>query len=212
VIVARVLVIAGYPANHGGWAAGTRYLVLILPLVADGLWNMKKPAGMVPAALLCISIVLCVLPALTFVFAPPEFAWVHATFLRPLLELGFYVPNLGALIIHSPWTILPVGVAAALALFLALEGGAARALVGALGGLGAATIVVFAPIALTPFLLIERQVVVETYFRPEGQVAAAAATVRDPALARQLLSVSQSIASARAYPPDDWPYREAGTH
>jgi hypothetical protein len=209
VIATTVLVIAGYPASHGGWAAGTRYLVLILPLLADGLWSRKRPDGMLPAALLCISIALCVLPALTFVFVPPEFQWLHSDFVRPLLARGFYAPNLGALAVGSPWTLLPVVAACATAMLISLRGGGVRSFAGAMVGAAAAAIVVFLPSGLTPFLMIERQVVVETYFRPEGELAAAAKQVRNPATARQLSELAVSVAAARAYPPDDWPYGTA---
>ncbi len=201
-----ILVISSYPASHGGWGAGTRYLALLVPLIADAL---PRPAGhgrMGPLApaLLGFSTVLCVLPALTFVFSPPDFPWVHGQFFRPLLARGFYVPNLGALVSPGPWTLLPAVVAVIAALAIAMGG--KRAVPGAALGLIAGLAIAFIPVGLSPFLLIERQVVVETYFRPEGEIAAVAGHVRNPSLARQLQDVAASIAAARRYPPNDWPY------
>jgi hypothetical protein len=202
------LFLSSYSASDGGWGAGTRYLVFVLPVVADAFFERREAVRFPSAALLAFSIALCVVPALTFVFAPPEFPWLHSTLVRPFLERGFYMPNLGALIVRSPATLVPVVAAAGLAFFLAVGEEIRSALAGSAAGLAAAAIVVFLPVGLSPFLLIERQILVETYFQPEGQVAAAATTVRDPALARQLASLAQTIQAARAYPPDDWPYRD----
>ena len=202
------LFLSSYSASDGGWGAGTRYLVFLLPVLTDAFFERREAVRFPSAALLAFSMTMCVLPALTFVFAPPEFPWMHSTLVRPFLGLGFYVPNLGALLLRSPVTILPVVAAVVLAFFLAAGGELRRVLGGAAAGLAAAAIVIFLPVSLSPFLLIERQVLVETYFHPEGQVAAAAASVRNPALARQLADVAQSISAARAYPPDDWPYIE----
>jgi len=202
------LFLSSYSASDGGWGAGTRYLVFLIPVVADAFFERREPVRFLSAALLAFSILMCVLPALTFIFAPPEFPWLHSTLVRPFLAQGFYAPNLGALLLRSPATVVPVVAAAIAAFVLAAGGELRRAVGGAAAGLGAAAIVAFMPATLTPFLLIERQVLVETYFRPEGQVAQAAATVRDPNLARQLIDVARNIDAARAYPPDDWPYRD----
>ena len=206
-VVLTILLISSYPASHGGWGAGTRYLALLIPVIIDGLppaGDERRPARFAPA-LLCFSAVLCVLPALTFVFSPPEFSWTHSQFFRPLLAKGFYAPNLGALVASGPWTLLPAVAAVIAALVVALGDFRAPSLP-AVAGLAAAAIVVFLPVGLSPFLLIERQVVVETHFRPEGEIEAAARQVRDPGLSRQLRGVAASITAARRYPPDDWPY------
>ena len=206
-IAAALLFLASYSASDGGWGAGTRYLVFIVPIVAEAIPLPTARSGALGSGLLVLSAVLCVFPALTFLFAPPEFPWVHSTFLRPLLAKGFYMPNLGALAADTPLTLVPVVAAAAAAIGFAVRGGGPAAARGALLGAAASAIVVFFPAKLSPFLLVERQVVSETYFRPVGEVAAAARQVRNPALADQLAQVAASIDAARRYPPDDWPYR-----
>ncbi len=201
-----VLMMAGYPANDGGWCTGPRYLLLIVPFLVEAADGNGLASGGLAAAAVAASTVLCVLPMFTFSFAPPMFGFPHADLTRPLLAAGFVTPTLGSAVTSGPLALVPLIAAALGAGALALAGGGRRALVGAIAGAAVAAAIVFVPATDTSAQRIVRAVLLETHFRPGGRLEELARTAPDPGSRAQILALTAFVDGTRAIGPDDWPY------
>jgi len=202
------LAMLAYPANAGGWCVGARYLVAIVPFLVLAAAERGVRPGATFAASLAFSAVLCVLPLLTFPFAPREFTFVHATLVRPFLAASFATPNLGSWVTPGLVSLLPVVVAAVAAVALALLGGGRRALAGAMGGALLATGIVLAPVHDTVAMQAFRALLLDTHFHPAGRLQRLAAESADRQLRAQLVELAELCDGTRQLAPDDWPYGE----
>lgn len=162
-----------------------------------------------------ISFIFCVLPVLTFPFAPPEFTQPHRDFwLKFLVSENWYTPNLpnvfGAS--SSIWTMLPILVLFALVIYLVLRN--ARRPQRFLLGLIGATVVCSAYLATPsrfqdPDLTFRRATIAERYYMPAGRLDSAKASAEnahDTAAIQRIRQTEWMIADAGAFAPDDWPY------
>ncbi len=211
-VLISILVLCGHGAAHGGWAFGPRYLVFVLPLMLDSVFNgeMKQANSVVKGAFFEISLLLCTLAIFTFPFAPPEFQFPHndlwVAFIR---QEGWFVPNaanvLGAA--SSGWTVIPAVIALAVVMLLVARNslGPARFLAGT-----AAAIVIFGAYVMSPTLggteaAFRRASIAERYFRPAGRLDKFGS---DPVYAARTNDFRWIVADARSYAPDDFPYLE----
>lgn len=208
-VLTFVLAIAGYPASHGGWGVGARYLVPIVPFFAEAMHERRVSPGALAAGLFTFSVVLCVLPIFTFPFAPLDFTFLHATFTRPLLSAGFWTPSWGSFAVGGWPALAPVALCLAAAVVAALSDGRGRALAGGLAGALLACGVVLAPIEDTANLANLRALLLDTHFRPAGRLLRRAAETSDPAESAYLQFLARASAATRYIPPDDWPYLSA---
>lgn len=206
-IVATLLAaIAGYAGNDGGWCAGARYLVPIVPFFVDAMHERRvRPGGLV-AFLLAFSAILCVLPVLTFPFVPVEFNFLHATFTRPLLSAGFLTPNWGNFLVGGWPAMTPVVLGVVAALVLALLDGKWRALAGATAGAALAFAVVLAPVREDPNLATLRALILDTHFRPAGRMIRLASESVEPDQRAYREYLARAASATRWLAPDDWPY------
>src|SRR3954465_7252924 len=112
-VVVMVIAISGYQAADGGWAFGPRYLVLVIPLMLDSFFDgdTYEMSNMWQGFLFILSLVLCVLPSLTFPLAPQDIADPYRNFwMAFLIHEGWFLPNL-ANVFGAPsswWTLVPV--------------------------------------------------------------------------------------------------------
>ncbi len=205
-VLTFLLAIAGYPASHGGWGVGARYPLPIVAFIVDAMHERRVSPNALTAGLFTFSVVLCALPIFTFPFAPPDYAFPHATFTRPLLAAGFWTPSLGNFAVPGWPALLPVALGVVAAASLALREGGRGALAGGLAGLLLAAAVVLAPIADTPNLATQRALLLDTHFRPAGRLLRRAAATADPAEGAYLQFLARAAAATRRLAPDDWPY------
>lgn len=210
-VVLGIVALSGHGAAHGGWAAGPRYLVFLIPLLIEPLLERgeRRPLGIVGGALLGASFVLCVLPALTFPFVPPELRFPHATFWRPLLlSEGWATPTLGALLglgAGLPALIPAMGALLGSVVVSLCESGV-RCAAGAAAG-----IVLAAGYSLAPGLddddaALRRAAIAERFFRSEGRLERFRALVTSTEKGRYLESMIWQAADIRAWAPSGWPY------
>ena len=111
-ILFSILILCGHGAAHGGWAFGARYLVFIIPLLLDSFFDGETNdfPSLWRGLFFTVSIFFCTVPALTFSFAPPEFAFPHNNFWIPfLIQENWFTPTLGDCLglQNGFWTILP---------------------------------------------------------------------------------------------------------
>ena len=144
--LALLVVMSGYPNWHGGWFAGPRYLLAVLPLVvvlaARGAERLARVRGapVVACAAVLWGVALTWLSLAPFPFPPEDFPLPAFTFAVPLLRAGALVPTW-----LPPPTLallLPALAAAAVALVVRTArlgtNASAAALAGAVVALGAA--------------------------------------------------------------------------
>jgi hypothetical protein len=205
-VLALVGSIAGYEGWNGGWGAGARYLILAVPFLVEAAYDRGARSSVLGTALLSASIVLCVLPVLTFPLAPTEFTFLHATFTLPLLRAGFATPNLGNLLLDGPSTLLPILLATAVAVLATWEGRRWRCVLGTLLGVAAAASVVLLPIPSTADQSVIRALILDTHFRPEQRLQRTLRETSDPRVAALVRSLIDASAMTRKIGPDDWPY------
>jgi hypothetical protein len=97
--VALVLAMSGYARWHGGWFAGPRYLLPVLPLlfvlVARGVEHVGSSSwGRAFVVLAALWGWLQVWPVIaSFPFPPEDYPLPFATLARPLLAAGVWVPS-----------------------------------------------------------------------------------------------------------------------
>jgi hypothetical protein len=210
-MVASTLLIAmGYGGNHGGWCVGARYALTAVPFLVEAAWERGVRPGAAVAALFTASVVLCVSPLLTFPFPAPQFPWVHAQFVRPLLAQGFVTPTLGSWLVAGPWSIVPVVVVVLAAVPIAL-GWSRRVAAGALAGLVIAGVAFVVPVDDAPIHRLFRAVLLETHFVPGGRLSALTASGVTPSTAREVAAMEELVRATRVLAPDDWPFRLTGS-
>jgi tetratricopeptide (TPR) repeat protein len=210
-VLGGIILISGHGAAHGGWAAGPRYIVFVIPFlieaVMEGAWFERRPA--LTGALLGASVLLSVLPALTFPFAPHEFTFPHPTLWRVfLLSEGWAAPTLGALVgLGAGWAALaPILIALGAVFAFALRPARASLVAGMAAGLVVATAYCFLPGLDDVDLELGRATIAERYFKPEQRLEAFRARAADRAQLRTLDEMRWLVADARAFAPDNWPY------
>jgi hypothetical protein len=201
-----VAAMAGYPGWHGGWGVGSRYLLLAVPFLVEAAHERAVRPGLVTAACLVYSAILCVSPALSLPLAPNEFELLHSTFTRPLLAAGFATPNLGWLVARGLPTLLPVVAAVLLALSLALLPGPRRVVAGAVAAVLLAAVVFALPGADRPDIEALRALLLDTHFTATDRLGALLRRARDPRVRTMLESYRNASAATREVGPDDWPY------
>jgi hypothetical protein len=218
-VLLTVLVMSGHAAAHGGWAFGPRYLVLIVPLLLDSFFDREPRAysNLLLGVLFGVSLIFCTIPILTFPFAPPEFASPHNDFWIPLLfQESWFVPNM-ANVVGAPssgWTLIPIVIALAGVVYIVFERTSQprRFLLGLAGAA-----VFFGVYPALPLGSAEdefrRATIAERFFRPADRLTVfeqRAAAQKDYATLRRITDSQWTIADARAYAPDDFPYLAAG--
>jgi hypothetical protein len=213
-VLATTIVVCGHGAPHGGWSAGARYLVLILPLLLEPLSEgaAEQVSLFWRAVLLGVSILLCVMPALTFPFAPPEFSFPHNDFWRPLMAgEGWATPTLGAFL------GLGAGLLALLPLLFCLAGvfaivWQASGSKDAVLGFVAAAILFSAYISVPWFdsdeAALRRATIAERFFKPANRVESfrRKTPANDLKSLRDLYDKEWLIMNTRGYAPNDFPY------
>jgi hypothetical protein len=208
-VVLLVVAMGGYPMNHGGWGVSARYLILTLPFIVEAAHDRGVVPGFLSTLLLAFSVVLCVVPALTFPLVPELFRFVHAGFSRPLLEAGFATPNLGWFVTPGLASLLPVALAAGAALAIGGAGAPRRTFAAALVGVALAAGVVFAPVQDTPVERATRALFLDSYFRPADRLGALARATSNPTERAELEELRTLVPGTRRVGPDDWPYGAA---
>ncbi|MBL8114190.1 MAG: hypothetical protein JNK60_15015 [Acidobacteria bacterium] len=202
-VVLTAVLLSGHGAPHGGWAMGPRYLLLIVPFLCEALAERKRNSF--GGALLGISIVFCVLPALTFPFAPPEFEVPHRTFWGALLsEEGWAAPTLLAFAwpAATRFLVVPVALAALAAGLLAVSRQRLALVVGA----GAACLFAFLPWGDSREDLLRRSSIAERFQRPTGRLEHLRATAGSLAERLRLEALETTVADLSSHAPDGRPY------
>ena len=217
-IVLSFLVVCGHGAAHGGWSVGPRYLVLILPLLLDSFFvkEAQPCSSLWRGALVGVSLLMCALPALTFPFAPPEFVWPHNTYWGKFLMADQWaVPNLANVFGAPPsiWTLLP----AVLLLFCVVlliawnSPNPPQFFFGSAGALLLVSVYLSLPGLDNPETAFRRATIAERFFRPANRLAAFEEAARNKSDWNTLAKVrlfGWTIADARAFAPDDFPYSQ----
>lgn len=208
-VLGMIVFYSGYGSPEGGWCAGPRYIVLVIPLLVEALEEVPEllERPFLAGAALVFSSVLCVVPAMTFSFAPTEFSFPHATFWGSLLfREGWAVPTLAGLLGFSrPFVLLPVAAAVLAALVLALAGLGRRAFAGALAGIAIAAGYIALPGLDKIEYAVERAYVMENYFKPADRLSQFLPK-SSPLDQARLMGGIQHVKDVRRLGPDDWPY------
>jgi hypothetical protein len=211
-IVVSILVLCGHGAAHGGWAAGARYLVFILPLMLDSFFDGEifEFSNVWQGALFTISFLLSTIPALTFPFAPPEFKYPHNNFWgKFLFQENWFTPNLANVfgIQSSVWTILPVAFAFITVLIILRR--YARRPTRFTAGMFAGLIIVGVYLALpnldSPENEFRRATIAERFYKPANRMEFYKAST-NPQTLQRVNNFEWTITDNRAYAPDDFPY------
>ena len=215
-VVLGVLIICGHGAAHGGWAYGPRYLIFIIPFLLDPFFEgeTREFPPVLIGGLLSASILLNVVPSLTFPFAPPEFTFPHNDFWMSFLrDESWAVPNLANVfgVASGLSNLLPLLVAFAIVAYAAIAGvkDPKRFGLGALAGGVVVGIYLFAPIPVSDENALRRASIAERYFKPTRRVdeyMARAESIKDPPAMINVRLRQWNVADARAYAPDDFPY------
>lgn len=217
-ILASVVVLCGHGAAHGGWSSGPRYLVFIIPLLLDPFFvkEIHFKSSLVRGGLFGASLLLCTLPALTFPFAPPEFAWPHNTFWGKFLFAEQWItPTLVNLFgaSASVWTLVPVAVLLVVVVFFAgwKTLGQQQFFIGSAGALILVGIYLLLPGLDNAESAFRRASIAERFFRPANRLAIfeeEAKKKEDWKMLAKINSFTWTIADARAFAPNDFPYLE----
>lgn len=215
-IVVSILILCGHGAAHGGWAFGARYLVFIIPLLLDSFFDGEtdKLPNIWRGVLFVVSIFFCIVPALTFMFAPPEFNFPHNNFWIPfLIQENWFTPTLGDVvgIPNGFWTIFPAIVCIfAVLYFVWRESVSPKNLgIGFLIGVAAVSIYFFA-LNFDDFEpQFRRAAIAERFFKPENRLEnfrEKAQTSYNQSILQRIATYEWSIAETRSNAPDDFPY------
>jgi hypothetical protein len=219
VVALFILLICGHGAAHAGWAMGARYLILILPFLLDPIFRgeISKFSPILRGSLFTASVLLCLMPALTFPFAPPEFHFPHHNFWKPLLLDEHWVtpvllncfglPSGGLVLI--PFVLALAGLICVVDLNMPdpKKFGA-----GILVGIAAVAAYVFLPNLDNGEAQFRRATIAERFFRPGNRlepIRNAAKAGKDWQRLQRINDFEWSIADRRAYAPDDFPYLKA---
>jgi hypothetical protein len=211
-ILVSILALCGHGAAHGGWAFGARYLVFVLPLMLDSFFDgeIYGFSNVWQGFLFTVSFLLCTIPALTFPFAPPEFAFPHNDFWgRFLYDENWFTPNLANALGFSSglWTILPV-LFALVAVLIILRRYARRPprfTIGILAGLIIVGVYLALPNLDSEENAFRRATIAERYFKPAGRLEIYKAST-NPQTLQRVNNFQWTIADIRAYAPNDFPY------
>lgn len=216
-IVVSFLIICGHGAAHGGWAFGPRYLIFLTPFLLDPFFEgeaVEFPPVLM-RALITASIVLCVIPALTFPFAPPEFTFPHNDFWMSFIRgEGWFVPNLANVvgIANGPWNLLPVLLCLAIIAYALRSNvkSTIRFLLSSLAGTVLVAVYLLLPgLADREEGAFRRATIAERYFKPAGRLddyITRAVSRSDETAVENVRRRQWAVADARAYAPDDFPY------
>jgi hypothetical protein len=216
-IVVTMIAISGYQAADGGWAFGPRYLILVIPLMLDSFFDgdTYEMSNMWQGFLFILSLVLCVLPSLTFPLAPQDIADPYRNFwMMFLIHEGWFVPNL-ANVFGAPsswWTLVPVLISVILiALLVYINIRRPRCFsLGVLTGILVLAIYLGVPSRSEDAgLSAYRATIAERYFVPAERLEPFIKSARersDKNALAELRQVEWTIADARGYAPDDFPY------
>jgi hypothetical protein len=216
-VIVAIVAMCGHAAAHGGWAFGPRYLVMIMPLMLDSFFiRHEDDAGteLWRELLFAVSLVFCVVPILTFPFAPPEFNAPHNDFWTPfLVQEKWVVPNLSNVVGLSPSiaNLAPVFVAIGGVFWIVVTSRTRSkySIAGMMIGLAAASMWMFVPGRESQEDIFRRATIAERYFNPAGRLEIyrrSAVNSRDWAGLRRVTDAEWNIADVRAYAPDDFPY------
>jgi tetratricopeptide (TPR) repeat protein len=213
-ILVSIIALCGHGAAHGGWAFGARYLVFILPLLLDSFFDgeIYEYSNLWQGLLFGVSFLLCTIPALTFVFAPPEFKYPHNDFWFAFLwQENWFTPNLANVFGFSSnfWTILPVIILFLAAIFIVWR--SVRRPYRFLSGLISAFILVGIYLVLPNLDSAEndfrRATIAERYFKPANRLEK---FENDSAFAPRAANFEWIVSETRAFAPNDFPYLETG--
>ena len=208
----------GHGAAHGGWAMGARYLILILPLLLDlvcprrSFQVLDRPAG----------IVVCRLPF------PLHDSGAHISLSRrrssaipQQLLKPFSLMNIGSRPRWQTVLVCPAGVAGIVPVLLALLGVICVVCLksrqpksfalAALGGSVVVGVYVFPPNLDDKETQFRRATIAERCFRPANRLESIrdeARTNKDWKALQRVNDFEWTIADARAFAPDDFPYLE----
>ncbi len=122
-IILTLAVLLGIDDTPNSWTIGPRRLILVMPLLLDSFFDgeIEEYPSHWRGLLFSISFALCTIPAVTSIFAPTAAQFPHNSIWKPeLFDKGVYgltlINTYGLPVSH--WTILPVPILLALALFL----------------------------------------------------------------------------------------------
>lgn len=215
-VAISILILCGHGAAHGGWAFGARYLVFIIPLLLDSFFDGETNnfPSIWRGLLFTVSIFFCTIPALTFSFAPPEFAFPHNSFWIPfLIRENWFTPTLGDVfgISNGLWTILPAIICIfAVVYFVWRDAFDLKKF-----GLGFLLAFLFVGIYFFGFNFdnfeaeFRRATIAERFFKPENRLdkfRQQAETAKNQNLLQRIATYEWNIADSRANAPDDFPY------
>ena len=122
-VILTILAICGFGSGYGGPAVSARHLIIVVPLLLDSFFDGEAEdfPSVFRGLLIAVSFLFCVIPILTFPFAPGALDFPHNSFWQPLL----YDQNLYTLTVantlgfeNNIWTILPAMVLLLLAVYV----------------------------------------------------------------------------------------------
>jgi hypothetical protein len=216
-IVLTVLVMCCHSAANGGWSFGPRYLILIMPLLLDSFFDgeVYETSNLWQGILFGISLIFCVVPILTFPFAPPEFAHpLRDLWTKFLVNENWYVPNFANVLSGSSsiWGMLPVLIAIIFIPIVVLRGmrRQMRFVVGLLIAFVVGGGYILLPMNSTNTENeFRRATIAESFFRPADRLEpfeSQAEAARDADAIQRIREAERTIADTRGYAPDDFPY------
>jgi hypothetical protein len=190
------LTYSGYPNWHGGWTAGPRYIVPMIPFLAFAM--LFRAGGAVEALLAGWSLGAIVLTSIVFPFVPNDFPLPWSSLALPLLREGLIGPN----VFH--FVARPAAIAVPLLIVVAATALALPRLrtVAAVCGLVLALAVgsQWTRFANPMIVGLQRAYLADVYFdRPGDLERFAGANRLPPGLLRRR-------ALERALPPASWPF------
>ena len=211
-ILFSIIALCGHGAAHGGWAFGARYLVFIVPLLLDSFFDgeIYEYSNLWQGFLFGVSFLLCTIPALTFLFAPPEFKYPHNNFWFTFLwQENWFTPNLANVFGFSSsiWTILPVILLLFVVLLIAWRSARKphRFFIGLISAVILTAIYLVLPTLDNAENEFRRATIAERYFKPANRLDRFKS---DNAFAPRVSNFEFIIAETRAFAPNDFPYLE----
>lgn len=215
-VAVSIIILCGHGAAHGGWAFGARYLVFIIPLLLDSFFDgeTNNIPSLWRGILVTVSLFFCTVPALTFMFAPPEFAFPHNNFWIPfLIREHWFTPTLGDVfgVPNGIWTILPAIISIFVVLYFVWRDSFDLKKF----GLGTLVASVFVGIYFFGFNFdnfesqFRRASIAERFFKPENRLEEfkrQAAANNNQNLLKRINDYEWNIADTRANAPDNFPY------
>lgn len=208
-VIVSILVLCGHGAAHGGWAFGARYLVFVLPLMLDSFFDgeIYEFSNIWQGFLFTVSFLLCTIPALTFPFAPPEFAYPHNDFWGKFLFYeNWFTPNLANVfgLSSGVWTLLPALIALVAVLIIVRRSARrpSRFTIGLFAGLTIVGVYLALPNLDTDENRFRRATIAERYFKPANRLEIYTANENS----QRVKNFEWNIADVRAFAPNDFPY------